>query len=129
MPYRRKFFGGYEFSGNMKEWMDLFYKWHKEDTAKYNVDFETYFGFLFIWYSGTIREQWRAEGRKNDVIQMHAIEFVGRENLQSKISSGYSSVDYMSERVPISYMLELQYEARGFVIEMLTKYSFLPNNQ
>ncbi|MGE0539096.1 MAG: hypothetical protein AB7R89_02845 [Dehalococcoidia bacterium] len=51
MPWKKKTFGGFEYSGNMKQWMIVLEQWHREDLGKdTKIPFDLYVSTIVRWY-------------------------------------------------------------------------------
>lgn len=114
MAFKRKFLGGYEFSGNMKGWMETFQGWHKQDVGERDISFDRYFAVIFGWYHTVVKDMWVKQGRAHEVKEMNAIEITMQKNPQLRQIAAYDSVDYMAERMDLSDMKLLGPQARAF---------------
>jgi hypothetical protein len=107
-------FGGYEFDGKMKDWMDIFQEWYKQDAPLSGIEFTDYFFHISSWYLFAIIDLWQSQDRVDDVKELKAIELVVRQNPSRGLVAMYDAVDYMADKIPLTQMQALGEEAREF---------------
>ena len=114
MPYKRKLFRGFEFTGNMKTWMETWETWYKQDVGQADISFQDYFAHIWAWYFEVTIDTWAKQGRIDDVRKMNIIKTVMRQDPDLVRVASYDALDYMAERIPLAEMIGLGSRSRAY---------------